>query len=126
MLFFAMTVVSVLAADDTQTIEGVWAVVRIEKDGTVEDEPGDTVLTVKDGIFLVKQNGKEAFKGKVEFDPKKETLDFLDDSGKPPLLGLYGVNKETLQVCFGAGDDRPAKFTASKGSGQTITMYKRK
>lgn len=81
---------------------------------------------MKDGKFVFTQNGKEVFSGQLEIDAKKETLDFLNEDGKLLIPTIFGLNGDTLQLCIGAGDDRPTKFTAEKGTGQTITTYKRK
>jgi len=62
------------------------------------------------------------FRGSVQADNEK-TLDFFRD-GKLLMPCLYGVNEGTLQLCIPDGDE-PPKFTAGKGSGQRITMFKR-
>ena len=41
-------------------------------------------------------------------------------------LGIYELEGDTLKLCYSQpGKDRPKEFTAAKGSGQAMSVWKR-
>jgi uncharacterized protein (TIGR03067 family) len=49
------------------------------------------------------------------------------DGNERSVKGIYELEGDTLKLCTrDPGQDRPKEFTAKEGSGNTLTVYKRK
>jgi uncharacterized protein (TIGR03067 family) len=117
--------------DEMAKFDGTWKLVSSEREG--EKAPDDAIKTAKavskDGKVTLQVEGKTV--GELEFvvDPTKKPK-WLDatatsgpDKGKK-TFGIYEFDGDMLKICFNE-KERPKEFSAKKGSGNTLDMYKR-
>jgi hypothetical protein len=74
-------------------------------------------------MFL--QNGKAEFVGLLRIG-KDGTLEFAIDEGTVLMPCLVRCDGYTLSLCIPAGEQRPRGWSGVKGSGQGVTMFRRK
>jgi uncharacterized protein (TIGR03067 family) len=133
--FLTLAVVFMLAADDSKDarsdakmIEGAWTVESIEVDGqkTPDDEIKKFKLTIDGDKYALTNEVGVISKGKLKLDSSKKpkTMDITpsegDNSGQE-MAGIYELDGMKLKVCYcRPGGDRPNKFSADSGSGQTM------
>jgi uncharacterized protein (TIGR03067 family) len=107
-------------------LDGTWQAASQDKDGQLKKDPGDTRLTIAEGRFTFHREGKQMWAGTLAADADKGTLDFLNSYGGLLRRVRYKLDGDTLLICCGEGDDRPKEITAKKGTGNTVTTYRRK
>jgi uncharacterized protein (TIGR03067 family) len=121
---------------DRERIAGRWAVVSREVNGMkVDDELLKTVVVTfkADGTAEVLRDGqKVADITTTTIDPGKKPKE-LDQTIKTPdgkeqsVKGIYQIEGDDLKICSAApGKDRPKDFTGKEGSGNTLTVLRRK
>lgn len=121
------------AAKDLKRIEGDWAVVSMEVDGTkIPDEDAMAYFrSVKGDRYTMSRYRKVVGKGTIELDAttKLRAIDALPDgaSGKgKSVLGIYEFDGNKLKLCFARpGTARPTEFRSKEGSGHTLTVWQR-
>jgi hypothetical protein len=75
----------------------------------------------------VRGKGEEKLSGTLTVDLHAGTIDFWDMEGRLILPGLVRIRGDRLQLCVSQErDERPATWTAAKGSGQSVTTLRRK
>ncbi len=114
-------------------LEGQWSMVSGEADGF--PMPREAVIggkrVAKDGETAITFQGQVYFKAKYSIDPTKKpkAIDYMMTEGPTKgktQLGIYELDGETVKFCFAApGKDRPAEFTAKRGSQRTLSVWKR-
>jgi uncharacterized protein (TIGR03067 family) len=125
------------AADDAakaelDKLQGEWQMVSSTNNG--KELPAEAVKAitrvVKGNSYTLLRDGQVLAKGTVvKLDPSKtpKTMDVQRAAGGKPLLGIYELDGDTHKVCLAEpGKDRPTVFSSQEGSGQTLTVWKRK
>ena len=92
---------------------------------------GHTGLTrvIKGDQYTLLREGKEVFKGTIKVDPSKspKAIDAKQVSSDKAALGIYQLDGDTQKICLASpGRARPTEFSSEQGSGQTLTVWKRK
>ena len=124
----------VASGDDKKELDrfqGEWVYVSSEKDGkkTPEEELKGVVRTIKGDQYTLSKGDKVLARGTIKVDPSKKpaTIDVMRSDGDRALLGIYEFDGDTQKVCLAApGKDRPREFSAKEGSGNTLTVWKKK
>ena len=120
------------AKRDREKLQGVWTLVAVKAEFTfiskkvrVEIKGDKYVLTAEEG------KKKTSVSGTVKFDPsqKPKAVDFqYEELGrKTPVEGIYELDGDNLKLCVQIfeGQPRPKEFSAKKGSGQALMVWKR-
>jgi uncharacterized protein (TIGR03067 family) len=118
---------------DMAQLQGDWAMVSGEIDTqAMPDEYVKSATRVAKGDETTVMIGKKLFlKAKFSIDPTKKpkTIDYTMTDGPTKgktQLGIYELDGDTVKFCFASpGQDRPADFTTAKGSGRTLSVWKR-
>jgi uncharacterized protein (TIGR03067 family) len=126
-----------LVADDAPTdvekMQGDWAAASMVSDGTrlPDDDAQALFRTIKGDKYTVFRFDRAIGKGTFKVDATKtpRAIDALPDSagGKgKPLLGIYRIEGDKLELCFAApGKERPTAFESREGSGHTLSVWTR-
>jgi uncharacterized protein (TIGR03067 family) len=120
------------AKEELDKFQGEWVLASGERDGkeTPAEDAQKMLRVVKGDQYTLLRDGKEVAKGTLKLDPTKKpkTIDVLRAAeGSKPMLGIYELEGDTQRVCFGApGKDRPTEFSAKAGSGNLLSVWKRK
>jgi uncharacterized protein (TIGR03067 family) len=121
------------AREDMALLQGEWSMVSGEIDGQAMPEEflkgaqrvakGDeTTVTIGGMLFM---------NAKFSVDPAKKPkqIDYQMTGGftkGKTQLGIYELKGDTVKFCFARpGMDRPTDFTAKKGSGRTLSVWRR-
>ena len=118
---------------DLEQMQGDWVADSMVIDGNrlADDEAQVRFRTVKGDTYAVTLYDKPLGKGTFTIDATKKpkTIDARPataDKDAPPLLGIYEIDGDTYRTCFApAGKERPKDFECKKGSGHTLTVWKR-
>jgi uncharacterized protein (TIGR03067 family) len=132
--------ISVASAEDHEAtkkdlapLQGEWSMVSGMADGfpiPAEMLPNSKRVCKGDELTAT-VGGQLVMKAKITVDPSKKpkTIDYEVIEGPTKgqkHLGIYEVDGDTLQSCFGApGAERPADFTSKPGDKRTTTVWKR-
>lgn len=126
-------VVPASTSDDVDLLIGTWKALYIEEDG--EQAPQDLLETI---IFsfskekVVIQSSEKAIDVIYKLDSTKSPkhIDFIIQEQPAPILGIYNIDGDQLQMCFeaqsGKNIGRPTKFDASADSQYVIFKLERK
>jgi uncharacterized protein (TIGR03067 family) len=124
------------AAEDTakaelEKFQGEWQMVSSIRDGKEVPAAAVEKITriIKGNHYTLLNDGKEIFKGTIKVDPSKnpKAIDAARDGNDTTALGIYELEGDMQKVCLATpGKDRPAKFDGSEGTGNTLTVWKRK
>jgi uncharacterized protein (TIGR03067 family) len=114
---------------DLKKLQGDWAAVSMVVDGDKipDDEAQALFRTIKDETYTVSRFNKVLGKGTFKLDATKKpkTIDITPANGKP-ILGIYELDDQTFKFCYARpGKERPADFSAKKGSEHTLTVWER-
>lgn len=115
-------------------LEGEWTMVSGERDGQPlpDDFLKNAKRVAKDGVSTINVGDRVYMKAKFSVDPTKKpkAIDYEILEGQTKgkkVLGIYEIDGDKLKFCFAAADkDRPSEFTAKAGSGNTLSIWKRK
>jgi uncharacterized protein (TIGR03067 family) len=140
-ILIPIAVVLVVVADepgdlnkkDLERMQGGWTtLVRVVDGDKLGDDEAQVIFrTVKNDMYTVSFYDKPVDTGTFTIDAAKKpkTIDLRPAStGKDaaPLLGIYEFDGDTLRICSaGAGKERPKDFECKKGSGRSLTVWKR-
>jgi uncharacterized protein (TIGR03067 family) len=137
----AVAAMSLSRAEDRQAIEqdvtqlqGAWSMVSGVADGFAMPDTmvRESTRVCSGDETTVTVGGQLIMKAKFTLDPsrKPKTIDYqvIDGPTKGKThLGIYEVNGDTLQFCFGApGAERPTDFTSAPGDQRTWSVWKRR
>ena len=122
-----------VAKDEIRRHQGIWTVVSSVHDG--QAAPADVVRSIKrivtDEHAVWERDGKRFAGTTFQVRPEKQpkAIDVIPDGGPnrgEPVLGIYKLDGDTLTICMaGPGAPRPKDWTADKGSGCTLRVFKR-
>lgn len=113
--------------------QGVWRVTSIVSDG-VEGAPevSRSIVRVVTGDHVVWRRDGKSFAGTtIALDPAGavKAIDVIPDGGRSRgkrVLGIYKLDGDDLTICMAGPDEaRPTRFEAGKGSGRTLTTFRR-
>jgi uncharacterized protein (TIGR03067 family) len=118
---------------DLEKLQGDWAAVSMVSDGfqLPDDDAQALFRTIKEDKYTVFRFDKPIGKGTFKLDATQtpRAIDALPDGsgGKgKPMLGIYRIDGDKLELCFAApGKERPAAFESKEGSGHTLTVWTR-
>ena len=88
-------------------------------------------MVVEGDKFSSTVDDKHTFKGTFKLDPSKKpkAVDALVTEGEfkgKTLLGIYGLEGDTLRACYAPpGKKRPTEFASKEGSGNYLYVYRR-
>jgi uncharacterized protein (TIGR03067 family) len=129
---FAMT--SVSGADPSpgeaefRRLDGTWRVVSSETDGVEQPPaklPDRLLLTFTAGNFE-RGGGRRGSIARIDPSTTPKQVDYRHAGTEEDVRAIYLVEGDVLVECATPpGADRPKGFTAAKGSGHTLTVYKR-
>jgi len=115
-------------------LDGEWTMVSGERDGQPlpDNFLKNAKRVAKDGVSTISFGDRVYMKARFSVDPTKKpkTIDYEilegETKGKK-VLGIYEIDGDKLKFCFATPDkDRPSDFTAKAGSGNTLSVWKRK
>ena len=123
------------AKKELKKLNGTWIAIALERDGENLGEKQvkelKLQLTLKDGDYTVKIDGKVIDTGTAKVDPTKKpkTVDIFpsqgEDKGKT-IQGIYEVDGDTFRECLDPrGKGRPTAFATKADSGQVLIVYQR-
>jgi uncharacterized protein (TIGR03067 family) len=115
-------------------LEGEWTMVSGERDGQPlpDNFLQNAKRVAKDGVSTISFGDRVYMKAKFSIDPTKKpkTIDYEIVEGETKgkkVLGIYEIDGDKVKFCFSTPDkDRPTEFTAKSGSGNTLSVWKRK
>jgi uncharacterized protein (TIGR03067 family) len=117
-----------VAADDAKTFEGTWVMVSAEEDGVKRDPEyvRASRLVVQGDRHTVTLGGKASpAHHKLDAAKAPKALDITWDDGTQ-FQAIYELSSNEFKICLApAGKPRPKEFTAPKGSGQLLHVWKR-
>lgn len=108
-----------------KALEGRWNLESVEHEGK-QLKPTQVRLVIKGDKLTTYRDGKEELGGVLAVDPVKQWMNFESAKGEVLVVALYNLDGDTLTICIGADDQRPKELAAPKGSGGTVSVYKRK
>lgn len=122
------------AAEDSQTIQGVWIAQSMEADG--KPAPPEAVkkvrFTFKGDKLLVRGNFSDDREDECTYklDPKQSPkhLQFTPPKEEKPVLAIYEIKGDELKICTrnpSSPDGRPTGFTTKAGSGLALIVFKK-
>jgi uncharacterized protein (TIGR03067 family) len=121
------------ARKDLERMQGNWAAVSMVSDGfrLPDDDAQALFRTIKEDKYTVFRFDRPIGKGTFTLDATKmpQAIDAVPDApgGKgKPMLGIYRIDGDKLELCFAApGKERPKIFESKTGSGQTSSAWTR-
>lgn len=109
-------------------LDGTWRVVSSEKDGTEQPPdqlPDRLLLTFTVGNFE-RGGGPRGTIQRMDTTTHPKQIDYRHAGTEKDIQGIYLVEGDIFIECTAPpGEDRPKSFTTTKGSGQTLVVYKR-
>ncbi len=127
-------------ARDTPNIQGVWVTTATETEGkpVAREKLAELKVVIGDGrleYVYVGKPGEPNLVYALELDPtsnpKRLTMTPVGGLKATPVLGIYSLDRGTLQICFADGegrdtpDRRPKAFTTAAGTRQVLVTLKR-
>jgi uncharacterized protein (TIGR03067 family) len=121
------------AQNDLDQLQGSWTMVLlfINGDEVAADQVKTGALVVDGGEYRPKL-GANAADTTIKVDSSKtpKAIDFTHTTGPQKgttLKGIYKIERDELTICRGLteGEDRPTEFSAPKGSGLLLVVWKR-
>src|SRR5262245_56881862 len=106
------------SADDARKLEGNWAVVSREYDGSKPEDVNDFLtaqeytVAIKGGAFEITRDGypaEQPLTVKVDGSKKPRAVDFVDQNGHHVYQGIYQIKGDQLKLCYGPTGQRPEK-----------------
>jgi uncharacterized protein (TIGR03067 family) len=119
-----------VAQGDLERLQGTWIAETLEADGFKAPPQVTAACRITfDGNRFIQVRPQVKMEGFVLLSPNKhpKEMDGIhegDASKQRP--GIYEFDGDRLRCCFGApGGARPTDFTADKGSGRALAVYRR-
>ena len=122
-LCFTLTLVGVAlvpirAADEKETLNGTWSVVKAEEDGKNATELLKARFTFKDGdkLSIKMPNETKPLEVSVKIDatkkPKQVDFTRVEDGRAETALGIYELDGDKLKLCVAEPEvkERPTEF----------------
>jgi uncharacterized protein (TIGR03067 family) len=118
------------AKEELKKMEGTWLLVSGESNG--EMMPAEMVKTIKAVLkgdkLSIHFGDNMVFEGTMTVDPSKKpkTMDTVSAKDKNVKgVAIYELDGDSFKICVGTKGERPTEFTAKKGSGCSLYVYKR-
>src|SRR5262245_55088075 len=121
------------ALPEAKQLQGSWSVTSVVRNQNElpAERLKDVQAVFRDGRFEFKQGDKMLTEGKFRLDPAKTApaIDLVTtdaDGKKQTTLAIYELTEGRLRICGAQpGEARPSEFSASDGSGHTLTTFER-
>ena len=118
--------------EQLRALEGEWAFVSLEVDGTAMPTPSlGSARMLIDGDRFRMDSMEATYEGifniDVEQDPPHIDIEFVEgpEAGQWSY-GIYALDKDTLTFCLGlTGSSRPGRFSTKPGSGHALERLRR-
>jgi uncharacterized protein (TIGR03067 family) len=116
--------------EEMKKLEGTWTVVRARRDGEVDSDLIDAVVTLAGSQFTSKSGKAVVARGAWKIDPAKKprTLDIEYKEGPEKgqtAYGIYSLTDDTWVVLLSApGKERPVSFERESETGRTFLVLK--
>jgi uncharacterized protein (TIGR03067 family) len=119
-----------LAKAKMKLLAGEWESVSRVTDGEKipDAEEGKPRVMIRGHRYTVRVGDRDMGTGSFVLDPRKGpiAIDMSPDGEKVKYLGIIEISEGEHKMCWAEeGKPRPTKFTAEKGSGQTLAIYRR-
>jgi uncharacterized protein (TIGR03067 family) len=120
------------AKAELEKFQGEWVLAAGTRDGQEmpAEEARKLTRVIKGDQYTMLLDGKEVGKGTLKVDPTKKpkAIDVQRaEEGAKPMLGIYEFDGDTQKACFAApGKERPTEFSSKAGSGNLLSVWKRK
>jgi uncharacterized protein (TIGR03067 family) len=129
-----------VAADDEKDVKGVKEKLQGTWTPTAAERKGQKLplenhsLVIEGETLVIKQDGKQMFKGKFKLDPSKKpaTIDLEIAEGPEDYKGkvsqgIYVLDGDTLKWCNSEPGvaDRPKEFATSDKANHMLLVFKR-
>lgn len=133
--FLAIVLVSASPAADPmpgvtefKRLDGTWRVVSSEADGVeqpTDQLPDRLLLTFTAGDFE-RGGGRRGMVARIDTTTTPKQIDYRYAGTEKDVRAIYLVEGDVLVECAAPpGAGRPREFASAKGSGHTLTVYKR-
>jgi len=122
------------AAKETKnppSLVGEWVAEKGVRGGDENPIPPESVRFefTPDSKVRITEGSKTSELAEYTADPKKDPAEFSivppPGKKKPPVLGIYKLDGDTLTLCLRQGGERPTKFESPKGSEVMLFTLKR-
>ena len=133
-LLLSLLAVASVSADhkpgeaELKKLDGTWRVVSSEKDGAEQPPdqlPDRLLLTFTAGNFE-RGGGPRGTIQRMDTTTTPKQIDYRHAGTEKDVRAIYLVAGDVFVECAAPpGADRPKAFTSTKGSGHTLTVYKR-
>ena len=116
--------------EEIERFQGSWRVVSGMYGGEVGADAGAYTMVFEKDSFVVRRGDEVVLKGRFRPDPSKtpKAIDMVvtDEDGEEEVHGIYAFG-EGFKWCTSkpGSKDRPAEFTAAKGSGNLLLTLKK-
>jgi len=117
-----------------EELQGEWVLIARQVDGkkSTDDEVQELQIQIiiKGDSLLFKSLGDKDWQAstlKIDASKTPKTVDVISKDStkdKKSLLAIYKVEGDLLTVCNSL-EERPTQFSADKGSGRALLVYKR-
>src|SRR5262249_23933810 len=118
---------------ELETLQGEWSLIGREVDGQKSNEEEVKALqiriVIKGDQLLFKSLGDAEWQKstlKINLQGASKSVDVSGDNkgAKKDVLGIYKLEGDLLTVCNSVAE-RPTDFTAPKGSGRALLVFRR-
>ncbi len=114
---------------DEEKLQGDWNTVDLQEDGERVDLSKDSPLTSFVGDLVIDSQDEDGaiFNLDSTKSPKQITASYKSGNVERKITGIYSLDGDDLKICYGKDekDAIPGDFTAAKGSGRQVTIFKR-
>ena len=118
-------------SDDVKRLKGTWVVTSATRDGKTSVEMKGARIAFAGGTMTVQggDGGEQELPFKVDPAKKPKAIDFPLGGGggwlnlPATIKGIYRLEGDTLTLCVGSGDNRPAEFRDREA---TLLVLKRR
>ncbi len=113
------------------SLRGVWELVETEVEGRLTKEDPVIQFRTFQGDEMVDEQQDApnlTYRGKIKIDPTRnpKTLDFYVLNTKNPVKYVYDLAGDTLRFSSSLNQNGYPKQITGKGTGQVLSLYKRK
>jgi|SRR5947209_20266348 len=116
---------------DAPSVVGKWTVESAIKGGRKDNSPpGSSMELTAEGKMILHENGHD-ITGSYKTDPKKDpaeidlTLEDPKGGATVPMVGIFKLDGDNLQMCLAMAGDRPRKLESPEMAPVVLLTLKR-